>query len=426
VVWLSHIILLNPATLATDAKAERAIFLKTIINRRTFCKTAVTAGSVAAARLSWGIPAPIRESEEYRLVASTDRGRILRAASTYLSHTPLTVTAFRSPKSPGGLHDFFSEADYFWPNPENPSGPYINRDGQSNPANFNDHRKVMIALSIEMPTLTAAWMLTRDRRYAQHACQHLRAWFIDPGTRMNPNLEFSQGVHGVSTGRSYGIIDTLHLVEVARAASFVAPAMFTTEENERLKEWFRSYLEWMKTSEKGKKERDALNNHATCWALQVSEYARLIGDSETRLEVRRQYTDILLPGQVGADGSFPKELARTKPYSYSIFNFDVMASLCQSLKGVGDDLFSVALPNGGSMCKAGAFLYPYLKDRNTWPYQKDVEHFDALPVRSPGLLFTGIACHQQEYIALWKTLNPDPTDKEIIRNYPIRQPLLWV
>jgi len=158
---------------------------------------------------------------------------------------PSTITAFHSDLSPGGPHDFFSQADYFWPDPKNPDGPYVNRDGQSNPDNFNDHRKAMIALSIQMPALTAAWLLTRDRRYGQRACEHLRAWFITPATRMNPNLEFSQGVHGVSTGRSYGIIDTLHLVEVARAASIVAPSLLSAEEGSALKEWFRSYLLWL-------------------------------------------------------------------------------------------------------------------------------------------------------------------------------------
>ena len=243
---------------------------------------------------------------------------------------------------------------------------------------------------------------------------------------MNPNLEFSQGVHGVSTGRSYGIIDTLHLVEVGRAAGIVGPSLLSAEEDSALKEWFRSYLQWLKSSDKGEKERDALNNHATCWALQASEFARLIGDNETRNQVYRQYVDVLLPTQLGADGSFPKELARTKPYSYSIFNFDVMATLCQSLEGVGTDALTFQLPVGRGICKAAEFLYPYLRDKNAWPYPKDVEHFEALPVRSPGLLFAGLACDRQQYITLWKTMNPDPTDREIIRNYPIRQPLLWV
>jgi hypothetical protein len=395
------------------------------MNRRYFCKTLGIA-AISANLAAWAAPAADRNNAAYRLVAHTDRKRILTAAGAYLALPIRTITAYPSDRTPGDLHDYFSQADYFWPDPKNPSGPYINRDGQSNPDNFNAHRKAMIALSIQMPALTAAWLLTGERRYAQHASQHLRAWFITPATRMNPNLEFSQGVHGASTGRSWGIIDTLHLVEVARAASIVAPALFTAQENEALKAWFRSYLQWMKTSDKGTKERDALNNHATCWALQASEFARLIADDATRDQVYRQYTSVLLPDQLGADGSFPKELARTKPYSYSIFNFDAMATLCQSLQGAGRDALTFQLPDGRGICKAAEFLYPYLKDKSAWPYRKDVEHFDALPVRSPGLLFTGLACHHSPYIALWKTMNPDPTDPEIIRNYPVRQPLLWV
>jgi len=279
---------------------------------------------------------------------------------------------------------------------------------------------------VQMPALAAAWLLTRDRRYGQRASEHLRAWFITPASRMNPNLEFAQGVRGVSTGRSYGIIDTLHLVEVARAATMIVPRFLSATEQAALKDWFRSYLNWLKTSDKGQRERDALNNHATCWALQASEFARLVGDDVTRSEIHRQYTDTLLPNQLGVDGSFPKELARTKPYSYSIFNFDVMVTLCQSLKGVLPGLLDFHLPDGRGICKAAQFIYPYLKDKNAWPYRKDVEHFDSLPVRSPGLLFSGLACDQQSYLDLWKAMNPDPTDAEIIRNFPIRQPLLWV
>jgi len=395
------------------------------IDRRQVCKL-LTAATISAGTSTWSQLAAGRKDDAYRLIAATDYKRIRNAAFTYMALQPVTITSFRSERSPGGPNDFFSQADYFWPDPKNPDGPYINRDGQSNPDNFNDHRKAMIALSIQMPALTSAWLLTGDRRFAQRASEHLRAWFVTPATRMNPNLEFSQGVRGVSTGRSYGIIDTLHLVEVARAASIVAPSVLTAEEYSTLKGWFRSYLQWMQDSDKGKMERNALNNHATCWALQASEFARFIGDGEARNQIHRQYIDVLLPTQLGADGSFPKELVRTKPYSYSIFNFDVMTTLCQSLKGVGQDALTFQLTDGRGICKAAEFLYPYLKDKSTWPYRKDVEHFDALPVRSPGLLFAGLACDSHSYINLWKTMNPDPTDQEIIRNYPIRQPLLWV
>lgn len=391
------------------------------MTRRAFCGTGLAAiGHLAFAKTASGNP------DGYAIVASTDRARILAAAKLYLGKEPQTITSFRSSRSPGGPHDYFSEADYWWPNPAKPSGPYIQRDGQSNPDNFNDHRKAMIGLSVQMPALTAAWLLTRDRRYADHAAAHLRAWFIAPATRMNSNLEYSQGVRNLNTGRNFGIIDTLHLVEVARAASLVGPAALTADENVALKGWFSEYVHWMKTSQKGIAERDTTNNHAVCWACQAAEFARLVGDTATRAEVRMQYEQVFLPKQMAPDGSFPKELARTKPYSYSIFNFDVITTLCQSLQGDGEDMFAFTLPDGRGACKAAAFLYPFLKDKSAWPYKKDVEHFDSLPVRSPGLLFTGLACHQQAYLETWKLLNPDPTDPEIIRNYPVRQPLLWV
>jgi hypothetical protein len=393
-----------------------------MLNRRFFCAGVGATFLVNRNGIAWAT----QENSTYKMVAEIDRTRILKAAEKYLTIKPVTITSSVSPKSPGGLHDYFSQADYFWPNPKNPDGPYINRDGQSNPENFDDHRRAMVNLSLQMPALTAAWLLTKDVRYAKHAGDHLRAWFVTPATRMNPNLEFSQGVHGVSTGRNYGIIDTLHLVEVARAASFLGIESLSSSDLQGVKQWFREYLNWLKTSEKGQQERDTLNNHATCWALQASEFARLIGDEQTRNEIHAWFTKTLLIDQLSQNGSFPLELKRTKPYSYSIFNFDVMAGLAQSLKGSGVDLTTYALPDGRGLCKAAEFIFPYLKDKNKWPYKKDVEHFDSWPVRSPGLLFAGVACHHPDYISLWKTLNPDPTDKEIIRNYPIRQPLLWV
>jgi hypothetical protein len=392
----------------------------TRLNRRAFCCQTVA----CLTRLAFAdVP---QATGGYALVSRTDRARIIAAATRYADLRPRTITSYPSSRSPGGLHDYFSQADYFWPNPQDPGGKYINRDGQSNPDNFNDHRKAMIALSIQMPALTAAWVLTGDHRYSQLAADHLRAWFINPDTRMDPNLEYSQGVHGVSTGRSYGIIDTLHLVEVARAASIIAPTALTAIEQQSLHNWFSAYLYWMKTSEKGIAERDTTNNHAVCWALQAAEFARLIDDQQTREEVRTQFKALFVPGQMALDGSFPKELARTKPYSYSIFNFDSMATLCQSLQGDEPSLYSFVLPDGRGICKAAAFLYPYLLDKGTWPYKQDIEHFSSLPVRSPGLLFSGLACHHQEYLQLWTKLNPDPIDPEIIRNFPIRQPLLWV
>jgi hypothetical protein len=396
----------------------------TYLDRRRFLMTAV--GCAALARTAWAGADRSHHSYAYLMAAATDRSRILNAAAEYVTQPPITITAFPTKRSAGGPHDFYSQADYFWPNPKDPNGPYINRDGQSNPENFDDHRRVMVRLSIQMPALTAAWLLTGNREYARRACDHLRAWFVSADTRMNPNLQYAQAVQGVSTGRSYGIIDSLHLVEVARAASLLTGKMMSPTDADAIRDWFSSYLNWLSTSVAGRAERDAKNNHAMCWALQAAEYARLAGDDAARKEIYRSYREMLLPDQMADDGSFPRELTRTKPYSYSIFNFDIMAGLCQSLKGLDPDAPAFQLADGRGLARAAEFIYPYIKNKNSWKWAKDIEHFDALPVRSPGLLFSGIAFHEQKYVDLWKTLNPDPTDKEIIRNYPIRQPLLWV
>src|SRR5437762_11027068 len=139
--------------------------------------------------------------------ASFDRRRVLRAANQYLSEAPITITASHSSRSAGGVHDFFSEGDYWWPDPQNPGGPYIQRDGLSNPDNFVEHRRALMRLSVQIPALAAAWKLTREKRYATQAVSHLRAWFIDERTRMNPNLQYAQAIHGRTTGRGTGIID---------------------------------------------------------------------------------------------------------------------------------------------------------------------------------------------------------------------------
>src|SRR5207247_3196208 len=143
-------------------------------------------------------------------VAEFDRARVLKAANQYLSEKPITITASHSPRSTGGLHDFFSEGDYWWPDPQNPDGPYIQRDGMTNPDNFVEHRRALMRLSVQVPALTAAYLITHDERYAKHAGLHLRVWFIDPATRMNPNLQYAQAIHGITTGRGIGVIDTIH------------------------------------------------------------------------------------------------------------------------------------------------------------------------------------------------------------------------
>jgi Alginate lyase len=360
-------------------------------------------------------------------VAELERPRVLKAAEACLKIEPKTIVSAIAPRSAGGPHDYFSEGDYWWPDPKNPDRPYIRRDGETNPANFIAHRELLIRFSIQASALAAAWLLTRRRGFAEHAEAHIRAWFTESATRMNPNLQFAQAIHGIDTGRSIGIIDTVHLAEVAQAVIVLKKGGVLDESVWRgTREWFAAYLDWLTTSAHGQEERNAKNNHGSCWLLQAAAFASLTQNNSVRNACRERLRDELFPGQIAADGSFPLELARTKPYSYSLFNLDVLGMSAHLLSDPADDLWTHKLADGRSLEACFRFMFPYISDRNSWPYRRDVEHFDALPVRQPSLLFAALVYGRHEYLELWRRLNPDPTDQEIIRNHPIRQPVLWM
>jgi Alginate lyase len=360
-------------------------------------------------------------------VAAFDRARVLKAANLYLSEKPITITASTSPRSAGGPHDFFSEGDYWWPDPKDPNGPYIQRDGMTNPDNFVEHRRALMRLSLQMPALVAAWKLTKDKRYAAHATAHLRAWFIDEGTRMNPNLQYAQAIHGRTTGRGIGIIDTIHLVEVARAIDILkdSSALSMTELG-AITQWFKDYLAWMTTSKNGIEERDAKNNHGTCWVMQVAAFAKLAGDQKLIEYCRDRFKTVIVPNQIAADGSFPEELRRTKPYGYSLFNLEAMATICQILSTADDNLFTFQTADGRGFRRAMEYMARFIRDKKAWPLKPDVMYDNDWPMRQESLLFAGMAFNRQDYLELWKKLTADSKVEEVIRNFFIRQPVLWV
>lgn len=360
-------------------------------------------------------------------IAALDRSRVLKAADQYLNEKPISITASSSPRSAGGPHDFFSEGDYWWPDPKDPNGPYIQKDGMTNPDNFVEHRRALMRLSVQVPALVAAWKLTRDKRYVDHAARHLRAWFVDESTRMNPNLQYAQAIHGRTTGRGIGIIDTIHLVEVARAIEVLkdSSAMSMTELGV-IAQWFKDYLNWMTTSKNGLEEREAKNNHGTCWLMQVAAFAQLVSDQTLLDYCRARFKNVIVPNQIAANGSFPEELRRTKPYGYSLFNLEAMATICQILSTPADNLFTFQTADGRGFRRAVEYMWPFIHDKKTWPLKPDVMYDHEWPMRQNSILFAGLAFGKQEYLEEWKRLPADSNVEEVIRNFFIRQPVLWV
>jgi len=418
---------------------------------QTFTK--VFRAAVAVAIAAGSVLAFSACSSDFDKVAEPIKARTLELAEADLTLEPITVTASHSELSAGGLHDFFSQADYFWPDPNNPDGPYKGRDGMTNPDNFVAHRHAMIRFSRIVAELTSAWLITGEERYARAVEPHLRAWFIDPETYMAPHLLYSQAVVRRDTGRSIGVIDGIHLMEVAQSVLRLSEAgAIDPEVVAGTKAWFSQFVEWLTTHPYGTAEMRAANNHGTCWAMQTAVYAKLVGNTEVMDLCRQRFKEIFMPNQMAPDGSFPLETTRTKPYGYSLFNMDAFAALCQTLSTEEDDLWTYVSDNGNCMRKGLDFIMPYVVDKDRWPLRHDVLHWDEWPVAHPFLIFAwwrfkdgktlansaddraaavatfenGRSFDAGLYYNTWERLEHFPAGDEVIRNLPIRNPLIWL
>ncbi len=344
-----------------------------------------------------------------------------------LMQAPVTITDFVCERSEGAANTFYSEGDYWWPDPENPDGPYIRRDGETNPDNFVTHRHAMIRFSRIVGALTSAWIITGDQKYALHAKKHLNAWFVDSATAMLPHLLYAQAIKGKVSGRGIGIIDTIHLMEVAQSVIKMRESgIFSNNELDGIIHWFQDYLNWMTTHEYGKTERDAKNNHGTCWTMQVASFAKLTQNDSLLEYCRDRYKNVLIPNQMAQNGSFPLETERTKPYGYSLFNLDAMATICQILSDSEHDLWSYTTQSGLGIKQGVDFMTPYVKDKSQWPFPNDVMYWENWPVAQPFLIFASIRYNDSELYKLWESLEHASTEDEVIRNLPIRNPVLWI
>ena len=360
-------------------------------------------------------------------IRQTLKGKIMDDANWAMQQKPVTVTAESCPRSAGTKHDFYSEGDYWWPDSLNPDGPYIQRDGLTNPENFVAHRLAMIRFSRIVGALASAYKITGDKKYVKKAFEHIDAWFVNPETRMNPSLLYAQAIKGKVTGRGIGIIDTIHLMEVAQAMRIMqSDASVNKQQLAASKNWFDEYISWLTTHSYGKDEMEAKNNHGTCWTMQVASFAVLTGNQKMIDFCKERYKTVLLPNQMAADGSFPLELKRTKPYGYSLFNLDAMVMICQILSDKKDNLWSFQTSDGRGIRKGIEYLYPYVADKSKWPLKPDVMYWENWPVAQPFLVFGAAEFENKTWLTTWKKLDHSPKVEEVIRNLPVRNPVIWL
>jgi len=346
---------------------------------------------------------PIRSAILRKESWTQDAVRRLRAAADLRSKEgPWSVTTDRPNGVELDLHDYYSEAPYWWPDPAKPGGPFIHKDGQVNPARFNANRNALTSMCDAVFTLGTAAFLLDDSRYAQRAARIINTWFVNPKLRMNPSLEYAQAIPGVDTGSGAGILDGRSFIRAIQGMEFLAQTgAWDPKDQAAVHKWFDEYLRWLTRSKAAEDEKDSGNNHASWWTAQVAAIATFQGDQPTEQMAFNFYRDHIFPRQIRHNGSAPREEARNRSLSYSLFNVEAYTVICRIAQVRGVDLWSVQSRNRATVATVIDYLAPYLADPHKWTK----EQIDA--VQTDGLYFlafAGMGLKKPEYIALYRKI----------------------
>jgi hypothetical protein len=299
--------------------------------------------------------------------------KLEKDARRAMQQRPSSVVNKTAMPPSGDKHDYLSQAPYFWPNPNKPDGlPYINRDGERNPEinKITDH-VALDQMEGAVRTLSLAYFFKDDEEYAAKAAELLRAWFLDPTTRMNPNLEYAQFIPGVNTGRGIGLIETRGLASTVDAIGLLAGSKsWTPADQKGVETWFGKFLQWMQDSRNGREENAAKNNHGTFYDVQSISFALFARRNDLAKQIAEAAKEKRIGLQVEPDGRQPLELRRTKSWSYSNMNLDGLLQLARLAENVGVDLWNYETKDGRGIRAAIEFLHPYAMSDQKWTYQQ--------------------------------------------------------
>lgn len=332
--------------------------------------------------------------------------RLRLEADKRLKEGPWTVTADRPKGVDLDAHIYYTEAPYYWPNPENPTGPYLRKDGQANPARIRSNQVSLAAMSDAVFTLGVSSFLFDSPAYGKRAAALVHAWFLNPKTRMEPNLDYAQSVPGVNNGRGSGMLDGRPLVRAIQGMEFLEQtANWDAKDQAAVHKWFDDYLRWLLTSKNAEDERKSDNSHASWWAAQVAAVGSFVGDFKAQQQAFTYYRG-LMPRQLSRNGSAQREEVRPSSLRLSAINLEAYSVICRiaQVRGVAN-LWTLRGKGGVTISTAIDYLTPSLLDPKKWNKEQTGDiPYDTLAF----LVFAGMGLDKPEYIDDFRKLeHPD-------------------
>jgi hypothetical protein len=325
--------------------------------------------------------------------------KIVKEAGKRVGKPVITITENENLQASKDPHDYFSIGRYFWPDPSKSDGlPWINRDGETNPnaVKASDEKKLSEMIHA-VEYLALAYYLTGDEKYGAEVARFLRGFFLDAETKMNPHLDYGQSVPGKATGRGWGLIDTRGFMILPDVLKLLekCPA-WTAKDREGMKAWWTAYGNWMQTSKIGLQEKSAPNNHGAAYDVQLGAVLVMAEKEDEAKKVLGESLPARLDAHITPEGKQPRELARTKSWSYSCFNLKNICKGSVMARSLGIDLWSREGEGGrGSLRKAMLYLVPFLKNPDEWS-EKQITKFDSKEARY--WLDVGAVVYEEEAI----------------------------
>ena len=302
--------------------------------------------------------------------------RLLQEAEAATEVGPFTVTDKEAVPPSGDRRDYLSQGTYWWPDPDTPDGlPFVRRDGEAYPERDEHDHRALGAMCGAVNTLALAYYFSDYEGFAERAALLLRTWFLDATTRMNPNLEYAQGIPGHCEGRGIGIIDSLQFSWLVDAVGLLSASLAWTRDDEAgLRSWFAEYLEWLLTSPNGLDEAGQPNNHGTWYDVQVLSLSLFSGCPEVVEQIAVPRAFERLASQIEPDGTQPLELARTRSLDYSTMNLLGFFDMADLLAHFDRNLWEFETPDGRRLHTALRWLAETALGEGDWPYQQITEY----------------------------------------------------
>jgi len=267
----------------------------------------------------------------------------------------------------GDPHDYYSYSPYWWPDPKDPDGPYIWRDGEVNPDRYTSDISRIEVMVKRVTSLVPAWYFTGDERYAESAVEQLRAWFLDSKTKMNPNVEFGQKRRGHNYNSPSGVLEIWRMRWVIDCAILLESYIGWTEEDAKaLRNWFSQFATWMIESPTAIEESMQPNNHGTWYNAQLILYA-LYGENFDLARKQLNGMPARIFSQVFIDGRQPQELIRTRSLNYSVYNARALITVARLGRHLDYNLFAYRSLEGRSIKLAVDYMTPFLLAEKEWP-----------------------------------------------------------